>query len=76
MVMPTDEMALAAALTMCAGVDPAEARLVRIENTLKLRRIWVSEALLREVENNVRLEILEDPQPMRFDEGEIIPRSA
>jgi len=76
MVMPTDEMALAAALTMCAGVDPAEARLVRIENTLKLRRIWVSEALLREVENNERLEILEDPQPMRFDEGEIIPRSA
>src|SRR5215216_6379947 len=76
MVMPTDEMALAAALTMCAGVDPAEARLVRIGNTLKLRRIWVSEALLREVENNERLEILEDPQPMRFDEGEIIPRSA
>ena len=50
MVMPTDEMAVAAALTMCAGVDPAEARLVRIENTLKLGRIWVSEALLREVE--------------------------
>jgi hypothetical protein len=67
-------MALAAALTMCAGVDPAEARLVRIENTLKLGRIWVSETLLREAENNDRLEILEEPQPMRFDEGEIIPR--
>src|SRR5215207_7212542 len=76
MVMPTDEMALAAALTMCAGVDPAEARLVRIGNTLKLRRIWVSEALLREVEHNERLEILEDPQPMRFEGGEIIPRHA
>jgi hypothetical protein len=61
---------------MCAGVDPAEARLVRIENTLKLGRIWVSEALLREAESNERLEILEQPRPMRFDEGEIIPRDA
>src|ERR687889_145388 len=76
MVMPTDEMAVAAALTMCAGVDPAEARLVRIENTLKLGRIWVSETLLRDAENNERLEILEEPQPIRFEGGEIIPRHA
>ena len=66
MVMPTDEMAVAAALTMCAGVDPAEARLVRIENTLKLGRIWVSEAMLGETENN-GLTVLEGPHPMRFD---------
>jgi Lactate racemase N-terminal domain len=76
MVMPTDEMAIAAALTMCAGVTYPEARLVRIENTLKLRRMWVSEALLGEVEKNEKLAVLEEPQPMRFDEGEIIPRSA
>src|SRR5919199_729067 len=76
MVMPTDEMAIAAALTMCAGVNPAEARLVRIENTLKLGRIWVSEALLREIENDERLETLEDFRPMRFDEGEIVPKGA
>ena len=74
MVMPTDEMAIAAALTMCAGVNPGDARLVRIENTLKLGRIWVSEALLREVENDGRLEVLEDPLPMSFEEGEIIPK--
>src|SRR5918998_1691508 len=73
MVMPTDEMAIAAALTMCAGITPAEARLVRIENTIKLGTIWVSEALLGEVENNERLEILEEPQPMRFERGEIVP---
>jgi Domain of unknown function (DUF362) len=66
MVMPTDEMAIAAALTMCAGVEPGNSRLVRIENTLKLRRMWVSEALLGEVEGDERLEILEDLQPMRF----------
>ena len=76
MVMPTDEMAIAAALTMCAGVEPGNARLVRIENTLKLGRLWVSEDLLQEVEADGRLEILEDPRPIRFEEGEIRPRHA
>jgi hypothetical protein len=76
MVMPTDEMAVAAALTMCAGINPAEARLVRIENTIKLRRIWVSEALLGEVEGDERLEVLEEPRPMRLEGGEIVPHSA
>ena len=76
MVMPTDEMAIAAALTMCAGVDPGDARLVRIENTLKLGRFWVSEALLGEVGNDGGLEALEDPRPMRFEEDEIKPRRA
>jgi hypothetical protein len=74
MVMPTDEMAVAAALTMCAGVEPQNARLVHIENTLKLGRIRVSEALLQEVETEERLEILEAPRPMRFDEGGIFPK--
>ncbi len=76
MVMPTDEMAVAAALTMCAGVEPHDARLVRIENTLKLGRVWVSEALLQEVRADERLEVLEDPQPVRFEGGEIVPRHA
>jgi hypothetical protein len=66
MVMPNDRMAIAAALTMCAGVSPPEARLVRIKNTLKLRRMWVSEALLKEVDGE-KLGVIEEPQPTRFD---------
>lgn len=69
MVMPTDRMAIAAALAMCAGVDPPKARLVRVENTLALRRIRISEALLDQVENNPDLRVIEEPRPMRFDEG-------
>ena len=69
MVMPTDRMAVAAALTMCAGVKPSGARLVRVQNTLKLRRLWVSEALLEEVEKDGRVRVVEGPQPMRFDES-------
>jgi hypothetical protein len=66
MVMPNDRMAVAAALVMCAGVSPQRARLVRIKNTLKLHRIWVSEALLQEVDGE-KLRVVEEPQPMRFD---------
>jgi hypothetical protein len=60
-------MAIAAALTMCAGTSPPEARLVRIKNTLRLRRMWVSEGLLGEVERDEKLTLIEDLQPMRFD---------
>ena len=67
MVMPTDRMAIAAALTMCAGTSAPEARLVRIQNTLRLRRMWVSEAMLGEVDGE-RLRVIEEPRPMRFDE--------
>lgn len=67
MVMPDDRSAIAAALAMCAGVTPAEARLVRIKNTLELRRMWVSKALLDEVEETEGIRVLEDPQPISFD---------
>ncbi len=73
MVMLTDQRAITAALTMCAGVSPPEARLVRIKNTLRLRRMWVSEAMLGEVERDEKLRLIEDLQPMRFDaDGSIL----
>jgi hypothetical protein len=68
MVMPTDRLAIAAALEMCAGVSPRDARLVRVKNTLKLRRIHVSEALLPEVEKDEKLRVVEEPGPMRFED--------
>ncbi|MDP9478896.1 MAG: DUF362 domain-containing protein [Actinomycetota bacterium] len=68
MTMPTAELAIAAALTMCAGVDLAEARLVRIQNTLRLGRMWISEAMLEEAEDDERLRVLEEPGPLRLGE--------
>jgi hypothetical protein len=53
---------------MCAGVSPRDARLVRVKNTLKLRRIHVSEALLPEVKKDERLRVVEEPGPMRFED--------
>ena len=68
MVMPDDRMAIAAAITMCAGIDPKRVRLARIKNTLDLRRLWVSEALLDEVERDEDLRVVEGPRELRFDE--------
>ncbi|MBA2443364.1 MAG: DUF2088 domain-containing protein [Rubrobacter sp.] len=68
MVMPSERMAVAAALQMCAGVSPPEVRLVRIKNTLKLRRMWVSESLLSEVEEDQNLKVLERSQPLGLEE--------
>ena len=68
MVMPDDRMAIAAAITMCAGIDPKRVRLARIKNTLHLRRLWVSEALLEEVEADGRMRVVEGPRELRFDE--------
>jgi hypothetical protein len=64
MVMSTERDAVAAALVMCAGVEPKDARIVRIENTMKLRRMLVSEPLLREA--NIELEIIEGAKAMTF----------
>jgi hypothetical protein len=65
MVMPTERDAVAAALVMCAGVEPENARIVRIQNTLKLRRMLVSAPLLREARTD--LEVLEKVSPLLFD---------
>jgi len=46
MVMPDGELAYRAALKLCAGLDPARAVVVRIADTLHLRRMRLSGAAL------------------------------
>jgi hypothetical protein len=66
MVMPSDRLAIAAALKTCAGVSGPEARLVRIKNTLRLHRLWVSESLLTAADP-AKLRVLEEPREIEFD---------
>jgi hypothetical protein len=68
MTLANDRLAISAALTMCAGVSPSEARLVRIKNTLRLKRMWVSETLLGE-SGGRGLRVVGEAQPLRFDES-------
>ncbi len=73
MVMPSDVDALCAGILTCSNGDPANARVVRIKNTLEVGELEVSESLLEEVRQNPRLEILEQPRTIEFDvDGNLI----
>lgn len=72
--LPTDQDVLVAGL---AGLEVAQARVVYIQNTLELETIWVSPALLAEVEGSAILTQIGDLAPIHFDEdGALVgPRS-
>jgi hypothetical protein len=67
MVLPSDRLALAAALLTCNAVG-REPRLVRIKNTLHLDEFWISSGLLEEVAKNPTLQVLQGPGPVEFDQ--------
>ena len=69
MVLETDREALEVALSCIGLTDPEQARVGRIRNTLEVADLSVSEALLPEVKQDPTLEILGEPQPMRFDDA-------
>ena len=66
MVLPSDRLALAAALLTCNAVGRAP-RMVRIKNTAYLEEFWVSESMLDEVRQNPSLTVVEGPAPAAFD---------
>ncbi|HMQ31458.1 MAG TPA: lactate racemase domain-containing protein [Chloroflexaceae bacterium] len=57
-VLPTGHDAVATAIKVCGQADPADARVVRIKNTLLLEELLVSPALLPEVAAHPGLELL------------------
>ncbi|HJM52280.1 MAG TPA: DUF362 domain-containing protein [Alphaproteobacteria bacterium] len=70
MVADNDRMAIAMALRGCPMLEPEDARIVRVRNTLELDQVWVSEPMAAEVERNPELERLSDAVPVRFDADE------
>ncbi len=63
----SDRKVLEAALSTCGLVEPPDARVVRIRNTLDVGEILVSEACEKEVARRDELSVVEPPQEMRFD---------
>lgn len=68
LILPSDREAIGACLKYCGDSDPERLRVIRIRDTLHMGEIWVSEALLPEVEAHPCLELLTLPAPMPFDE--------
>jgi hypothetical protein len=65
--LDTDREAVEAALGTIGLVQPEDARIVRIHNTLLLEELEVSEALFPEVKPRDTLEILWGPKALTFD---------
>ncbi|WP_240688905.1 lactate racemase domain-containing protein [Ammoniphilus sp. YIM 78166] len=68
MVMENDSLAIRAAMKTCFDVDYSQMRIIRIKNTLELEHMLISECLLEEAKANPNIEILGDPEYMRFNE--------
>ncbi len=79
--LPTDREVIAACLETCWRVDPAEARMVVIPNTLELTSLWVSKPLADEVRDHPGLTIGSDFHPLpidgegRLDQAAMFPES-
>lgn len=68
MVMDNDREAIQLAMQSCYTGDFSGLRIIRIPDTAHLEEIEVSEAMLEEVKNNPKLEILSPPADWGFDE--------
>jgi len=74
MVLPSDRYCIQAALKTCLLKDKKDARMVRIKDTLSLREIEVSENMRSQIESHSRLEIIQGPYELSFNEdGNLIP---
>ncbi|MCD6334512.1 MAG: hypothetical protein J7M27_04195 [Candidatus Latescibacteria bacterium] len=73
MAFDTDREAVDTALATAGVMDPREARVVWIKNTLEIAEMAVSEAFIPEMEGRANLKALTEPGEMRFDgEGNLV----
>lgn len=64
----TEKMAIKASVKTLNGADLSKLRIVRIQDTLHMEKIWISEALLDEAAKNRDVEIWSEAVPLVFDE--------
>jgi len=58
-----------ATIKMVPAKSPEEVTMIRINNTLAMDTIWISENLIEEARKIPQIEILEDAKPLEFDEN-------
>ncbi|MCR8632291.1 nickel-dependent lactate racemase [Paenibacillus radicis (ex Xue et al. 2023)] len=66
-ILENDREAMSTALRCSWGVNPEQARVMRISSTLHLEHLYVSEALLPEIEALGHVEIVGELEEMQFD---------
>lgn len=67
MFLDNEELAVKAGIKTCNTLEVDKVRIVRIENTLELKDMYISEGLLDEAKSNPNIEILSELQPLSLD---------
>lgn len=70
MWLQSERLAVKAAVKTSNCFDLTQVRLVRIQNTLSLREIWISESLLPEAKQRQDVEILGGPEQMELEDAQ------
>ena len=69
--LPNDRDAIRMGVRTCGPIDPEKAKIVRIKNTLRLDRMWISESLYEAVKADKqlsqRIEMVGEPKEIQFD---------
>ncbi len=74
--LPTDRDVVRTALDTCWRLEPSQARVVVIPNTLELETLWVSKALEDETRSNPHLRRETDFEPMPFLDDDSLDQAA
>lgn len=69
LITHSDKLCIQAALHTCNYYDRANPRIVRIQDTMNIEEIEISEAMLEEARNNPNIEVLGEPFDWPFDEN-------
>ena len=73
----TDKEAISVALDTIGLTAPEDARVIRIESTLRLTELDISEALLEDAQLHSSLKVIGETQPFLFDaHGNLLPFSS
>jgi hypothetical protein len=64
---PNDREVLDAAFIGLGHPDPRQVRIARIQDTMHLKRMWISEGLLAQARRNPKVEVLGMPAEIAFD---------
>ncbi|MFC6800151.1 DUF362 domain-containing protein [Haladaptatus sp. DYSN1] len=67
-IMETDRAGLVACVSTVGILAPDEIRVARVTDTMRLQRLYVSEALVEEARDREDLRVVEEPKPIEFDD--------
>jgi hypothetical protein len=70
-VVETDRAGLVASLSTLGVVGPDDARVLRATDTMRLDRLYASEALVEEAREREDLRVVAEPEPIDFEDGEL-----